>query len=651
MDDKIKQLITVMRKLDKLAKSKPQPRLNQKALDEGLRLSRQVCAQPETVVATPLMKNLLVAFGDVKQVASQNGEWHTEKLQVGKKSKAVDWVNEVVNKCLSTYNGRARHDYPRDLPISSIEYYNTDCWLGWKPEIWDIQPGQAEQRRKRFKEYTNPTTNMSVEAVIKMISQDPLLRKAILIEFEIWPDVQASREIKTISDPFQSKGTGVSYPYYRNDRTVVPGTKETYGKYLISLLTDVYLKRGLDGLIRFAYDYCVYTGYPRNQRAKGRALIAMSRIVNLVVNMVNAPEMEKWKSDQFNGVAFQDEETILRVLSEMCEWAVKNDECAFNLDYSAWDYNLGEGWLCLQDSMRYIKATDQETRQLIGFRYACNTNAYFVDGPNNSVRKIYGRQMSGYDDTTLGNTCAQRIISRYSAMSTRPDYYQKVTAPRKHNDLVAVGDDLCLLGISDKDVATFVKTANKKCHVVIHEDDKHAKGVMFIQWRCFKYDGQYVIAYNWPRVLRSMLSKEDAKNLGRGGWTLSFYQQLGKLLQVPNHALNIVVNIAAACDQYHLSLDVPVSELIKMVQEEDSLRIKKEVSNRKDKLRRKNSTAERLYNGNPNLPGVKQNKGGGVELDPSYFEKVQAKLKSVYDPDFLPKLGFKNPDLSKVHFD
>lgn len=649
MTNAIDEVIQSMIELDKLSRSKPKVKLIPKAVEEGLRLSATVCKQPEEVVATPLMKNLLISFNDVKQIKNDKGEWHTEKLKTGAKSKAVRWVNEVVSKCLTTYNGREAHDYPRDLPINDPQYYNVDCWNGWKPEIWDIQPGQAEARRKRFKEYGNPKTNLSVEALIKMIRKDPVLRKAILIELSIWPEVQAAREITEVSDPFMSKGTGISYPYYRNDRTIVPGTKnKTYGVWLIEELSNIYMSRGLDALIKYAYRFAVATGYPRNQRGKGRALIAMSRIVNLVVNMVNSPEMELWKSNPWIGAAFQNEETLLSVLSEACEWCVQNAESAYNLDYSSWDYNLGAGWLCLQDAMRLERAKDQETRELIKFRYACATNVYFVDGPNKAVYLIYGRQMSGYDDTTLGNTCANRVISRYCAMMSRPDYSSKVTDVRKLKDLICVGDDVVILGINDAEVGPFAKVANKRCRVVLHEDEKHAKGVMFIQWRCIKLYGKYVIAYNWPRVLRSMLSKEDAKHLGRGGWTLAFYQQLGKLRQVPDRGLNIVLNIAAACDPYHLSLDHPISEILEWVKDEDAKRVAEGTAQRNNKMRKKQTTAERLYNGNPNLPGVTV-ENGEIQLDGNYFAALQKELKSVYDPDFLPKLGIKNPDLAKVH--
>lgn len=647
MDNKIELLIKVMKKLQTSAYSKRTPEVSPDVARAGLDLSARVCAQPETVVATPLMKNLLVAFGDVDQHQDpETGEWSTDKLPTGKESKAVAWINEVVQRCLAKFNGAEAHDYPDDLPIDNIRYYDIDCWNGWKDKVWDIQPGQADERKKRFLEYGSPKTNASVDYVAKLLASDDVLRKAVLTEMDLIPTVTASQDVNAISDPFMSKGTGVSYPFYRNDRTVVPGSKETYGQYTIRLVEEAN-RKGWDSLKELALQNSVYTGYPRNQRGKGRALIAQSRLTNLVINMVNGPEMELWKANTFEGIAFQDEETIRRELSKLLDAGLRTG--AANLDYSAWDYNLGEGWLCLQDAMRYLKATDQRTRDLIELRYVCNTNVLFVDGPNHKIHKVYGRQMSGYDDTTLGNTTAQRVISRYCAMKASRDYTKQVSDPNDGHCIIAVGDDVCLL-INWEDVPRFVRIANDVCKVVIHEDEKHAKGVMFIQWRAFRENGETRIAYNWPRVLRSMLSKEDAKGLGRGGWTLAFYQQLGKLLQVPDRGLNVVVSITAACDQHHLSLDVPVGEILSWVKAEDEARVKTSATNRSAKMLRKNTTAERLYNGNPNLPGVKEGPNG-LEIDGAYFQRVQEKLRSVYDPHFLSRIGLKNPDLSKVHFD
>lgn len=289
-----------------------------------------------------------------------------------------------------------------------------------------------------------------------------------------------------------------------------------------------------------------------------------------------------------------------------------------------------------------MRATDDRTRKLIVMRYAVTKRGLLVNGLAGKTQPMYGRQPSGIDDTTLGNTVANRGMSRGTLATLDPYHVRDYTIPLSGRDITCVGDDLLAIGKKGF-VDRFAKTSNDNTHTVVHEDEKHARGIMFIQYRAFRLDGKWVMAYNWPRVLRSMLSKETAKNLGLGGWTLAFYQQLGKLVQVPE-ALKIVCNITAAIDPYHLSLDVPIPTLLKMVQKEDSERVKAGTANRRDKLFRKNTTAERLFNSNPNIPGVIVGQSGDVRLDENYFANIQNALKKVYDPEFLPReLKIPNP--------
>ena len=594
------------------------------------------------------MKNLLVACGDVTQTFDpKTSTWSTSKLKAGQKAKAVDLVNQWVEAALLKFNGPKRDSYDETLPVGSIEHLNVDCWLGWKPKVWDIQLGQADERREVFKLYTNPKTNFSVYQMLNAISKEPELQKALLITLETLPEVQASREVREISDPFMSKGSGVSYPDYRNDRTTVPDTNITYGKYEIEL-TQKAADAGDESLIKFAYDNNVYTGYPRNQRGKGRALEAESRRTNLVVNMLNSPEMEKWKKSRILGTAFQDEEGIKKALIRKAEWIENhNDYCGRNEDSSGWDRSVGDGWVTLSGALRYLRANGSFTKKLVEIRHNCARKAWLIDGPNNKVSVMYGRTPSGYGDTTLLNSTIHRALSTSALLSVDRNYTKNVVYPTDYEYEDIVGDDF--LGIFPKGedkVRAFRQYYLDKGYT-IHSDEKSIFGVMFIQYRVVRdpESGEWIMTYNWPRVYRSMLSKETAKQLGVGGWTLSAYQQLGKCIQYPKYC-QIPLNLICACDQYKLHLDTPISQLKQMVKEEDQARVDSAAKNRKQKLLRTLTTAERLSN-NPNLPGTLQ-KDGKVELDWDYFGAIQEKLRGMYDSQFLQKLGFKNPDLSKI---
>lgn len=625
-------------------------KLDKDAVKKGLSLSKQVCEQPPHVFATPWMKNLLIIEGDVKQFRDEKGEWKTEKLPTGAKSKAVDLVNKWVEACLLKFNGPKKDAYDETLPVGSPQHYDTDCYLGWKPKIWDIMPGQAEQRAEVFRQYTQPTTNFSYQQMVNLIKKSPEFQKAILLTLETLPEVRASREVREISDPFMSKGTGVSYPDYRNDRTVVENDPSgtTYGRHEIDLVQKA-VDSGLSSLEQFVYDNNVYTGYPRNQRGKGRALEAQSRRVNLVVNLLNAIEMAEWKESPILGAAFWDETKLKADLVQMAEWIEKHpDYCGRNEDTSGWDRSVGEGWITLSGALRYLRCNGSFSKKLCEWRHNCARKAWLVDGPNNRVSVMYGRTPSGYDDTTLLNSSVHRALANGALLSIDPAFTESVVYPTRYRYMKIVGDDICtIFRKGDQYVKAFRKWYKDRGYE-IHSDEKSIFGVMFIQYRVIRHPktNEWIMAYNWPRVLRSMLSKETAKQLGEFGWTASGWQQLGKLIEYPE-MLYIPLNIIAALDKHHLHLDTPIAQVKAGIKQEDDERLKQAGASVNRKARAL-STAERLFNSNPTIPGTVAS-GKGVDIDWDYFARVQKALRDVYDPDFFNKLGFQAPDLSKVH--
>lgn len=643
----VARLIKAIEQLDKAARSIKLPYIDKEVLERGIRASALATRDPEFVATTPLMKALLVIMGDVKQTQGADGEWHTDKLKVGAKSRAVEWINEVVRKALTTFNGKETHDYPVDLPIDSEQFLNVDCWNGWKEGVWDIVPGQREEAEEGIHTYEESKTNLSVPQILRLLQGNKAAKIAAeWLMYEV-PAVQAERGITKIHDPFMSKGTGVSYPDFANDRTYLPNSEVTYGQYEMNLAREA-LAKGYNHALEWARQNSVFTLYMRRQRGKGRPLIAESRRTNLILNCVNGPEMEKWKADPALGAAFWNEEKLLAHLAELGDWVLSHPGyTAINYDYSKWDRNLGIGLIALQNAARLLKAPDRWTEDLIIMRHQCASRAPLLDGIERKKKIIYGRQFSGYLDTTLGNTAANRFVSRAGAVHSDPSHIERVARPLRGRDLTVVGDDV-LLVTKDGGESAFIDYVNNVLGTVIHEDEKHARGLMFIQYRCIKFEGKWIITYNWPRVLRSMLSKESSKQLGKGGWTVSFYQQLGKC-RMHKPSLAILVGITAALDQYHLSLDTPVETILEWVKEEDKLRVAQGARNRKKKMERVQTTAERLYNSNPNIPGVITKPDGSVELDRNYFEKLQLELREVYDPQFLQKLGFQAPDLSRVH--
>lgn len=614
------------------------PQLDPAAVEEGKRLSKTVCKAPETVFTTPLGKNLLVYFGDVEQhYDNETGEWSTDKLEVGKKSKAIDWVNDFVHAALRKYNGPEKHEYDTSLGVFDPDHYNVDCWNGFKPEVWDIQPGQTETVKRTAKGYRNPTTNYGFVNLIRDLENDENLGMAVKLWFAMYPEFCASKEVHDVSDPFKHKGTGTSYPDYHNDGTVVKGMSITYGQLCVNDVIAAY-EKGQDYFFKYLTGFLAYTLYIRRQRGKGRALEAMARRFNIAINMINAPEMEALKETTY-GTGLKNEQGVKEDLIRVGELVEQlgPEYGAYNLDATQWDFNLGDGLVLLQDACRKVKTNGDFSKKLVDYRYLGNHKAYLIDGLNDSCLPIYGRMMSGYDDTTLGNTNANRITSIAGALSVDPNWTAKVYYPLKGAGVITLGDDLLVVIPRDKK-SDFCKYIASK-GIKLHNDEKDAFGIFFVQYRVIKVEGKYLMGYNWPRVLRSLLSKEDQKSLGPAGWTLSFYQQIAKCREFKD-SLRILVNFAAALDKDKLSLDRPVKDLIAEVNQEDQNKMANT-----SKSRRALTTAEVLSGGNPQALGMTED----GKLDTNFFEEIQAEMRAVYDPNFMQDLGFGKIDLSKVH--
>ena len=642
MDYRIREIIKIMKEIDKYSQEQKNTKIDRSVVEEGLKVSANACAQKEFVFPTPYMKNLLVVMGDVHQKKDSDGEWYTEKLKCGQNSEAVIWIDKVVRAALNKYNGPEVDKYDHDLPVTSKKLYDTDCWLGWNIEkFWDIKPGQAKEREERFLDYNNPDTNFSVNQMIRLLETDQAFQKVVLHFLKHWPETAASKNVEEINDPFMSKKSGVSYPYFRNDSTQVPGTDITYGKLCINKVKEAYSK-GVNALVALALANNVYTGYPRNQRGKGRALEAQSRITNLVINLVNGNEMKIVQTTPY-GIGLVNQDILKENLIKIAEFVLQNPNyMAMNKDFSSWDVTVGYGWVLLQNALRYINTNGSLGKTIVKLRNHCAKHGALLNGPSKRITSMYGRTPSGYIDTTLQNTAVNYLLSNYANYSVDKEYSNNVVYPMNNRHMMCLGDDY--LGITLKTKEKEWVDVTKRCGFEAHADFKDAFGVMFVQYRLFQLEGKWVMGYNWPRVLRSMLSKEDQKSLGKCGWTLSAYQQLGKLVEIPE-SLMIVSSIVKSLDKDGLMLDKPVSEIIRGSNLEDEEKLKTLKGNQ---LSKSLSTAEKLSNNNPMLPGVKQI-GNKVVLDDNYFKYIQDKIKEVVNDNFLIELGFAKPDLNKVH--
>jgi hypothetical protein len=630
LDFRIKEILRVMDELTLVGKRHPLEKLDEKAAREGLEMSRTVSAQQEEVVTTPWMKNLLLAFGDLKR--DKDGKSSRLTIEEAGKTKAEKFLSEVVKACLLKFNGKERTGYNQKLSVLDPDHYNVDCWLQNKfgDYMWDIKAGQAKQRAEFMAMYET-TAHLTIPEVKKLLENDPIMQKACIVLLEVIPQVKADKVIHNISAPFMNKDSNTGYPFFRNDRKVVSSKDSvTWGRYTIDLaekLTDQLNKPWQ------VWKYNVDVGWARNQRGKGRAIIAKSRLFNLVVNSLEANEVACMKQIPLF-VGLNDDQTQKQQMILQAEFCEKHPEYkSANFDQDGYDHHIGEGFVCLIAALRKIKANGHLARELADLRFAGAQKSWCIDGANNKIKEIYGRTTSGYIDTMGQNSWLTVLLVLYCLMSLDTDYSTNVWH-QVAQAIFSLGDDMCFIYKDDPEFnAKFSKVMATLGFDV--KPEKYAYGEFFLQYRLYKKDGEYHMVYPWTRVLRSMLSKENKKGLGPVGWAISGWQQLSKLVENED-SLKIVLNLILPLDTEMLYLDKPISWIKEQIALEDR------EAKAKDKYAR--TTAQILYQGNPQQEKHYTKDGDSFSFD--FLGDLQSKLKAAIVPNFYESIGFKTPKIT-----
>jgi hypothetical protein len=619
----IEEIIRLMKSNQQKANSMPLVKPDMKAVAEGLVMSKTVCAQQTEVVMTPWMKNLLEYCGDLKDGERLSTE------RVGK-TKAEDLLARVVKAALLKFNGPERTEYNENASVFDLDNYNVDCWLQNKfgDYIWDIKSGQAKERAEALQQYEKPT-ELTTEKMISFIKSDPVLQKAIKFVVSVYPEVKADRTIHNISAPFMNKDSNTGYPFFRNDRKNVPGSDETWGRKTIHMAEQITNNMSNPWKI---WPYNVYTVWARNQRGKGRALEAQSRLMNLVCNSLQAPAIAKLK-ELPEYVGLNDDQAQKAAMIKMGEFCEANPEytCG-NWDQSAFDRHIGEGLANLAAAIRQIKCNGQLAKELALLRYCQTQKGYCIDGANGKLSIIFGRTMSGDIDTMDQNTVINFLNDVFANMSNDKDYSNNVLYKTKYHGFYLGDDDLSINKKDKKAKDNYVNTSKKLLLEV--NSKKYAHGLFFLQYRVCRVDGNYVMMYPWDRVFRNMLSKENKKGLGPVGWAVAGWQQLSKCAEY-EPALIIVLNLILPLDKDGLFLDKPISWIKEQIQKEDK------AAAEKDKYAK--TTASILNQGNPQQQNQFTEQGNDFDYD--YLGNLQAKLRAAIRPGFWESLGFKTPKI------
>nr|UDL14561.1 MAG: putative RNA-dependent RNA polymerase [Picobirnaviridae sp.] len=586
---------------------------------EGVKSSALGSRQMSEVPMTPLMKNAILHYDGKKPDG-----WRLKTNDT--LTKAEEAFARNISQLLLQFNGSS-DEYDENLPLLDRRHYDVQCHQNFKENMRDIQPGQADARRKMAHDYTKPTSN-TCEQIIHMLETDIVFQKAVTLVLDGMPAVKASDEIREIDLPFMTKHTGVGYTGkdiigWRNDRTIDPKSGKSFAEITMSIAESIKDDPK-------AWDeYNVATMYGRNQRGKGRLLIAVARVLNLILNQLEAVEISTYKDKWNLFVGYKDDVALKEALHDMAHECIANGLKCANEDYSAFDSTVGMGMICLIGALSVIRANGSKSKMLAFKRAVYAQKTILVDGLDNDLLRILGRIFSGFIDTNRGGGLVNAIQMTTCCMKQDPKYSDLIYLLKFY--MMVMGDDN-LHAYRTLDRATLAKDMKTLFGGVINEK-KYEFGPVFLQYRLFEVDNKEVMVYAWTRVVRSMLMKEDAKNLGPAGWTVSFYQQLFKLYEF-DEAFAIVVNLLAPFDSEKFYMDKTVTDLVNDVKAEDNVKL---ASLKTDAQRRRYvSTFDRLYDGDPSKARF-----AATLKDPENTEgllyKVWKKIKEVYEPGFYAK--------------
>lgn len=533
-------------------------------LDRCMQVSFQASRQQKEVAMTPYMKNALYHFGDLK------GE---ERLMVDSPvTKAEEYIQRAAKRELMKQFGTERTEYDRKLQPTDIRHYAVDCWRNFKTGISmrDIQPGQEHQREEGFTTFRTPFDD--ADAIASVLKHDSEIQIALNNVINSMPhNIKLSSEFVDWAGPFGNKHTQVSWPFAYRDDVVVSAVNdpmhqlnqyygETYGKMCIDIAKHTPVPDTLH--------WCVSTGYGRNQRGKGRPLVAMARVPAVVYNRMTRPETEMCKTSCSFFLGYNDRSTLKNGMIRQAEVVVNNGWCMENFDYHAFDQSIAPYWLALAGAVWYELAADNASKEVVLYRSAYPISGYLIDGlahGDKRIAPIYGRMLSGFIETNKTENVINCVASSAAMLKQDATWLDKIVR-RSPYPRIYMGDD-CLITYDPKsfDHDDYVKDiANFGFEV---HPDKGEFGAFFLQNRLMCDDG-YIMAYPWTRVLRSVFFKETSRGLGPCGWTLATWSQLANIAEY-KPGLAFVRDMVMQFDEQKLMLNTPIAKIIAGVQQED----------------------------------------------------------------------------------
>jgi hypothetical protein len=587
----------------------PPPKLTPEEFQHAQEVSKSATRRPEEVPMTPLLKHMLEEAGVIKE---------DERLLNSSPETSVEkWLQEFCRAGIEElFHSGLPEKYDQKKGPADPTHYVVDCVRNIPSNFrhqWVEPKRTLEESVDAFRK---PYPKVQMKFFDYM--RTPAGKKALDYLNSIIPRVSAETQFKLTALPFEHRDSNVGLKDARNARLLVPGTKMTYGQKAVATAEKLSLAQ--------LKDYNGYILFARFQRGSERNIMGSSAVVNSSLNRLTGREIEMYKRVPLY-VGYCDEDTLKRALIKKTEFCEAHGYMCMNYDQTHYDSNISPEMKAFVDAFLKFKAVGRLGKDVAEFRGLLGQMGWIITPWEDYFVRMWARMFSGEIQTNKNESMISCLTNVGCSIEQDPAYCTKILYVDEYA-VIAMGDDINI----DEDPTVFSIDEHirkmKRLGLEVHPiEEKGEFGAFFLQFRLIRdAPNHYIMVRPFPRVIRSLLFREQPVGLGPAGWTFAFWSILSGLIEYPR-VLSFVVHTVLGHDREKLGTTSTVSDLIARVNEEDKLALEK------DPVRGR-TTGDILYDGDPQKAEFFDTTGDHVRLRESpYLTRIWSAVKAAAESD------------------
>jgi hypothetical protein len=599
----ISSLVKLAKEFINKGSALPHPELTQDEFAHAQEVSRSATTRPVEVAMSPILKNMLIASGDLKKgqrLAVQSEETRVEKWMVDMCRAGIE----------NLFNAGLPDKYNYELGPADLNHYVVDCVRNIPTSFrhsWVKPKRTLEEAVDAFREpYPKPRLSF-----FDLITNYPAGQMAMDYLDQVIPRVTANSDFKLTALPFEHRDSNVGLKKAVNARKIVPGTDMTYGQEAVKIAESTPLNK--------LWSYNGYILFARFQRGSERNIMGSSSVVNSSLNRLASEEVERYKRVELY-VGYNPLDVLKTALIRKTEYCEAHGLVCMNFDQVKYDSNIGPEMKAAADAFTWGKATGRLSKEIAYTRGVLAHQGWLITPFDKDWVKVYARVFSGEIETNKKECQISAATNIAASVVQDPDYgdilYKCPYA------LIALGDDINIAERKEFSVDMHRRLMGDLGLDVHTLEEKGEFGAFFLQHRLIRLGSKYMLVTPFPRVLRSMTFRERPAGLGPAGWTFAFWTMLSNLIEYPE-VLTFVVQMLLPFDSMKLGTELTVQELIDMVNKEDEEALAKKPSSQV------RTTGDILYDGDPQKAEFFDTSGKHVTLRASpYLTHIQEAVKA-----------------------